>query len=303
MTTTTATEQRLDEFIKVILSSSEIVDVASRTGQSEADKLLASYTNEARVGLKLVEPLLRPGLRLLEVGCGIGALSKFLLDSGYTVTGIEPAASGFGFMREIGSAIARLEPARRDAGWIPIGAEALNARDHGTFDLIFSTNVLEHVSDLEGAFRGMSSVLAPGGWMVHLCPNYVIPFEPHFGIPLLPFAPGATQHLFPKTVARYPGLWEGLNFITSRRVKKLARSHGLDVRFDRGLLAETFARFETDPTFRERQGTIASAVHRVVSKTGLLAGLNALPGEYVTPMIMRLERSRAVNTAAKGGTS
>ena len=35
-----------------------------------------------------------------------------------------------------------------------------------------------------------------GGAMIHMCPNYFVPYEPHFGIPLIPFAPRATQRFF-----------------------------------------------------------------------------------------------------------
>ena len=40
-----------------------------------------------------------------------------------------------------------------------------------SFDLIFSSNVLEHVRQLNDAFDEMKRVLAPGGIMIHSMPT------------------------------------------------------------------------------------------------------------------------------------
>jgi len=278
-------------FSEAALASPEIAAVAQRCGLSpeEAAQLLATYANEAGVGLELVAPLLRPGMRVLEVGCGIGLLASFLRQSGVDITGLEPGASGFGFMPEIGSAILRGLPERLGTQWLSIGAEQLDPATHGQFDLIYSTNVLEHIPDLEGAVRGMAGVLAPGGTMVHLCPNYTVPYEPHFGIPLVPFFPRATAYLYRETVKRLPGIWEELNFITAFRVKRLARSNRLSISFDRGLLAAAMRRFDQDPLFRERQGGLAGKVQSTARALGLLGLLEKLPAEFASPMIMRLK--------------
>lgn len=290
-------------FSEAALASPEVAAVAQRCGLNpeEAAQLLATYANEAGVGLELVVPLLRPGMRVLEVGCGIGLLASFLRQSGVDITGLEPGASGFGFMPEIGSAILRSLPDRVSTQWLSIGAEQLDPATHGQFDLIYSTNVLEHIPDLEGAVRGMAGVLAPEGTMVHLCPNYTVPYEPHFGIPLVPFVPRATAFLYRETVKRLPGIWEELNFITAFRVKRLARSNGLSVSFDRGLLAAAMRRFDQDPLFRERQGGLAGKVQSTARALGLLGLLEKLPAEFASPMIMRLKHDRTLRSPKPSG--
>jgi 2-polyprenyl-3-methyl-5-hydroxy-6-metoxy-1,4-benzoquinol methylase len=70
----------------------------------------------------------------------------------------------------------------------------------GTFDLIFSNNVFEHVRDVQAALATLGALLRPGRVMVHNCPNYDVPYEPHFGIPLLPLRPASTARVLPKSI-------------------------------------------------------------------------------------------------------
>lgn len=278
----------MDEFIARVLSAPNVV-AAAAGGDSGFRPLLDMYANEARVGLKLIAPLLYPGIRILEVGSGIGLLARFLHDQGVDVTGIEPSASGFGFMQTISHEILEIPPIIDTQLVIDCTAEKLSPEKFGLFDIIYSTNVLEHIPDLGGAFAGMASVLAPEGAMVHLCPNYVVPYEPHFGIPILPGVPRLTRFFVPGRIARLPGVWDSLNFITSGRVRRIARSHALTVTFDRGVLDQFMRRLDEDPLFRKRQGGMAALIVRVLKMTRIDRLVGALPGEYMTPMIMRLK--------------
>ena len=278
-----------------VLASPEVAAAIAGSGMepAEAARLVEIYASEAPVGLALVEPLLRPGLRILEVGSGIGLLTRHLAERGFDVTAIEPGAAGFGLMPRVGASVAAMEPALPPSARLRIGAAELDPAVHGLFDLVFSVNVMEHVPDLDGAFRGMAGVLKPGGTMIHMCPNYLIPYEPHFGIPLLPLAPRWTKRLFPARVASLPGVWDELNFITARRVRALAARHGLRAAFDRGVLARTLRRLETDPEFVIRQGGLPRLAQRLLTASGAIGLLERLPGEYLTPMVFRLVHADA----------
>lgn len=280
-------EARLDRWLAQLKPRIDTVGVAERAGidVAEADRLLTIYSNEARVGLRLVQPILRPDMRVLEIGSGIGALLNFLHADGINVIGIEPGASGFGFMPAMNTAIATAGEAAR---CLTLGAEDLDPGAHGTFDLIFSTNVMEHIPDLEAAFRGMARVLAPGGTMVHACPNYAVPYEPHFGIPLMPVVPRLTCHLAPQVLTLYPGLWTELNFITARRVKQIVRGLDLAVTFDRDVLREVMRRLRDDDEFRQRQGRLGRLAGFGVRRLGLGVLFDRIPGEWTTPMVFRV---------------
>ena len=288
-------EARLDRWLAEILPRIDTAEVAARAAieADEAERLLAIYANEARVGLRLIHPLLRPGMRVLEIGSGIGALLNFLHSEGVDIVGIEPGGSGFGFMPAMNAAIAAA--AGGSARCLVIGAEELDQAHHGGFDLIFSTNVIEHIPDLDSAFRGMARVLAHDGMMVHACPNYAIPYEPHFGIPLVPLCPRLTRHIVPGMLTRYPGLWAELNFVTARRVRRIVRGLGLAVTFDRDVLHDVLTRISEDDEFSKRQGRLGRVVRFGVRNLGLDALLKRVPGGWLTPMIFRVSRKHLPN--------
>jgi len=89
---------------------------------------------------------------VLELGAGDGVQTVVLRGIFPEVTPLDIAPSG-----EVeGMVIA-------DAADLPF--------EDDTFDLIFSSNVLEHVEQLDVAFAEMKRVLAPGGIMIHSMPT------------------------------------------------------------------------------------------------------------------------------------
>jgi hypothetical protein len=48
--------------------------------------------------------------------------------------------------------------------------------------------------------------------MIHLCPNYTIPYEPHFRRLLVPFIPSALAPVRPDL--KRNDLWRSLTFVT-----------------------------------------------------------------------------------------
>lgn len=104
--------------------------------------------------------------RILENGCGVGMYVEHLAPFGGQVTGLE-----YDFERAA-------EARTRSARILNAAGEALPFPS-GTFDLILSHEVLEHVRDDRAAVREMARTLKPGGRMVIFCPNRGYPFETH----------------------------------------------------------------------------------------------------------------------------
>src|SRR5215469_7034492 len=106
------------------------------------------------------EGLLRGSLRVLEIGSGRGTLLSRLRAHGVDAVGIEPNA---------GLAI---DAVRRDPP-LPVArmsGDRLGFGD-GTFDLVLSFDVFEHIADSDGHLAEVRRVLRPGGAYALQTPN------------------------------------------------------------------------------------------------------------------------------------
>ena len=97
-----------------------------------------------------------PGIRILEIGGGTGYQAKRLTEDGFVVDSIDVPASGYSGQREF-----LVQP--YDGRNIPFAADS--------FDVVFSSNVLEHVLDLPYLQAEIKRVLRSSGYCVHLMPT------------------------------------------------------------------------------------------------------------------------------------
>jgi SAM-dependent methyltransferase len=104
--------------------------------------------------------------KILEIGCGIGLYITHIAPMGGMV---------FGSEYEINRAV----EARTRADHILGSAGEFLPFPEGSFDLILSNEVIEHVQDDLLTVREMVRVLKPGGRIVLFCPNRWYPFETH----------------------------------------------------------------------------------------------------------------------------
>ena len=132
---------------------------------------------ERRRALLLAEA--RPGERVLDLGCGAGRFVAALRDGGADPVGVEIAE-------------AALERARRNAPGAdlrllePDGSLPL---EHGSVDLVWCSEVLEHVADTEHLLLEARRVLRRGGRLLITVPFHgrvkaaligLLRFERHF---------------------------------------------------------------------------------------------------------------------------
>jgi len=105
-------------------------------------------------------PRLRPGARLLDVGCGPGTITLDLADL------VGPAGSVTALERtEDALDLARAEVARREATNVELVVGDVLALDvpDDAFDVVHAHQVVQHVDDPVGALREMRRVCRPGG--------------------------------------------------------------------------------------------------------------------------------------------
>lgn len=255
-----------------------------------AKDILCTFANETRVTLGLVENFLNPEIRILEVGGGICLFSIFLKSENYNVVALEPALGGFSGFEKIKNAVLACY-CHIELEVFSISAQDLHRQKYGEFNLIYSNNVIEHIPDLSSAFSAMTSVLSQNGLMVHGCPNYAIPYEPHFGVPVFKLWPGLSRRLFSKRIEQKADLWDSLNFISYFNVKGLATDNHLHVKFIQGVLYNSVLRFETDTSFRERHGNnFLLSLLSWLKCLRILQMMKYLPPFISTPMIIVLSR-------------
>jgi len=269
------------------------ISAGSQADVAETRDFLLTYVNEMRVSFRLIETEIAKEQRILEVGSGLCLLSFFLNKEGYHIVALEPALGGF----ELFDAAKKVIAGHFSS--IPLQilectAQQLDPAVHGHFDLIFSNNVLEHIPAWEDALLAMGGVLQASGHMTHACPNYSVPYEPHYGVPVFRRFPALSKRLFLPANAD-EGIWQSLNFITCRQVGAFCARHTLRCRFKQGLLFDALQRIDTDPLFQQRhKGFIASAA-RLVMRCGLGRLVRRIPASMATPMVMQLSK------AASGG--
>jgi SAM-dependent methyltransferase len=99
-----------------------------------------------------------PGARVLEIGGGTGYQAKLLTDRGYAVTAIDVGTSNYKGNQVF--------PVTDYDGKVFPFADA-------TFDVVFSSHVLEHIADPSQIHSEIRRVLKPGGYCVHVMPTAV----------------------------------------------------------------------------------------------------------------------------------
>lgn len=126
----------------------------------------------------------RNGVRILDVGCGRGDTVAWLLSQGWDAWGVDIApeylSRGRPYLIRAGFGGDRLRL---------IGDEGNMPFESGSFDVILSNQVLEHVRDLDAFAEGILGVSRTGAVGVHVFPARWRIVEPHMMMPVVHWIP------------------------------------------------------------------------------------------------------------------
>ncbi len=123
-------------------------------------------TRDFRVESDILMRLLRlkPGCRVLEVGCGGGAFLSRLKEAGCDAVGVDFLEEAVAATREL---VEQAAVFQADAARLPF--------EDSTFDRVVAHHLVEHLPDLPGALGEWKRVLTPGGTIVICTPNRLYP--------------------------------------------------------------------------------------------------------------------------------
>jgi ubiquinone/menaquinone biosynthesis C-methylase UbiE len=161
------------------------------------------------------------GKKLLDVGSCCGEFLFEAVKAGAIGYGIEPDELSLEVSKllfEINNIEVKLN--RAYAEFLPFAP--------GTFDIVVSIFILEHVKEPEKAILEMVRVLKPGGKLWLRCPNYFYPYERHYKKYYFPLLPKFIEQIYFNIVSgKKTRYFMNLNRITPNFVFKILKKHNL----------------------------------------------------------------------------
>jgi SAM-dependent methyltransferase len=164
------------------------------------------------------------GKKILEIGCGYGmvpvtARKKFNAE----MYGLEPGEQFQGAFSVCQDLLAEqgLSPdvVKKGVGeQIPF--------DDNFFDIVYSSNVLEHVQDPPKVIAEAVRVLKPGGVMVCVVPNYGSWWEGHYGFFFPPHSPRIVLKGIALLLGRDPSFVDTLQLVTIGKLRQWLKPLG-----------------------------------------------------------------------------
>ncbi|MFB0552275.1 MAG: class I SAM-dependent methyltransferase [Phycisphaerae bacterium] len=104
--------------------------------------------------------LLKPNVRILEIGCGIGSIVFELNKEGYDITGTDISREAIAYgLKKYGDIKLQVQP-----------AEILQFEDQ-TFDVVLSFDLFEHITQVDKHISEVCRVLRDGGYYLFQTPN------------------------------------------------------------------------------------------------------------------------------------
>ena len=252
------------------------LSAAAATLTDEERLRLQTFVGEADFFSDLLQAdlaKLPAGEAIVEVGSGMGLLALELATSGHAVVAFEPESAGFGQMRMMRDLVLEhWDGPKPPVTWVDDYLAIHDARaTQSKPSYAYAVNVIEHVPDIPAFLEAVLSVLQPGGHFRFICPNYAIPYEPHFEIPTL-FTKKATYRVLHKQIlgAAMPepqGMWDELSWPTVGSLRAILDRMDVQYAFSSQATRGYLTRPLQDESFSARKGRAVGAIFRTAART------------------------------------
>lgn len=143
---------------------------------------------EARLLMELAH--VKPGARVLEIGCGGGGLLRMLHERGVRSVGVDTLDKALFLSREQLALKSRETKSKKDGkknfslplfpSLVQIGQATTLPFCATSFDAILGQHVVEHLPDVDAAFAEWKRLLKPNGRIALATPNAHYPDPAHF---------------------------------------------------------------------------------------------------------------------------
>ncbi len=167
--------------------------------------------------MKRVLPLMTPGETVLEIGAGAGWQSQMMADYGLRVISVDLPSTNY--------------RALQDYAVIAYDGYRLPIQSHSV-DVIFSSNVLEHIAHVEAFQAELHRVLKPGGKALHILPTTTWRLWTSLAHPFYYLSRGLRHLLGRKVISNAAGgeaasaATASLSFVTKLRRALIPDRHG-----------------------------------------------------------------------------
>lgn len=103
-------------------------------------------------------------IKVLDVGCGVGALSLYLASNGAVVTGVDISPRAIAIARDAAHQTKLNKQVEFQTGGLVLAKK-------GTYDLVLCSEVIEHIPDDHSFITRLASQLKPGGVLMLTTPS------------------------------------------------------------------------------------------------------------------------------------
>lgn len=146
------------------MSQAPVKDLYNQWHTKQAEQL--NEDNHQAPWHQMVKPHLGDlnGKKTLEIGCGRGGFSRYLLEQGADLVAADFSDSAVAISSQLLQQFPQCQPIVADIQNIPY--------PDNTFDVVISLETLEHVPDPDQGLKELVRVTRPGGKVIITTPNY-----------------------------------------------------------------------------------------------------------------------------------